>query len=286
MFVLYLDELGHDGVWDPNDSRHAHHPLFGLAGIAVPGDRCRDLDRGFFRLKCDFYKFEVEQHRAKGKRAERYEHKDLRNRRDVRFAYAVLDLIRKVDGTAFVFAVEKKVGQRQGDELYGRVAQGVLESFERYLRKKAGKRLGAGVIVMDRRNERGDVALLSWMQSHLYSADAVPRGFNRIVETPLLVRSEWYHGVQAADTVARVAGKVLRYEVTLEPDYKTIANALHDPLHSLELRDNNWSTIYLKTLHTGRWKFTVSDPSSQAPPITGPTPSMLPEDDDEPTLTG
>ena len=226
MFVLYLDELGHDGVWDPGDPRHNHHPLFGLAGIAVPGDRCRDLDRGYFRLKNAFYKFEIERHVENGKRAERFEPKELRSRRDTRFAHAVFDLVRRVEGTVFVYAVEKKERQRQTDALYGRVAQGMLESFEKFLRKKSGKRHGTGVIVMDRRGEKSDVTLLGWMQSHLFSHDAVPRGFHRIVETPLLVRSEWYHGVQAADTISRAAGRVLRYEVRLEADHKMVANFL------------------------------------------------------------
>ena len=59
MFILYADEFGHDGIWDPADPQHRHHPLFGLAGAAVPGDRCRDFDRGYLRLKESYYKFEI-----------------------------------------------------------------------------------------------------------------------------------------------------------------------------------------------------------------------------------
>lgn len=61
MYLLYLDEFGHTGRWIPNDPQYGHHPFFGLAGFAIPGDRWADLDRQFFRLKRDLYKKELAQ---------------------------------------------------------------------------------------------------------------------------------------------------------------------------------------------------------------------------------
>ncbi len=245
MYVLYLDEFGHDGAWDPTDARHAHHPLFGLAGFAIPGDRCRPFDRQFLHLKRVFFAKEIE--RAKlvdGLRAERFEHKELANRRDVRFTIAVLRAVEDNEGVVFAFGREKPTGRASDTRLYGQTMQGLMRTFERFLRQK-GRNIGRGVVVIDRRTESRDVDLLGWAQSHLYSWDG---GFERIVETPLLVRSEWYHGVQAADVIARAIGRVYRYEALKEPRFSGMAAKLRPEIERLTTAIGNRRSVFVKLL--------------------------------------
>jgi hypothetical protein len=101
---------------------------------------------------------------------------------------------------------------------------------------------------MDQRDPVKDVKLLSSLQSQLFSIEFDVR---RIAETPLLVPSEWYHGVQAADTIARVAGAVFR--TRYGPADKHARKAA-DRLDTL-LTDSGemlprgrimWSTIYVR----------------------------------------
>jgi len=245
MYLLYADEFGHDGVWDPKDPKRRHHPLFGLAGVAVQASRWRDLDRGYHRLKQHFYKPEIW---LKGKRSERFEAKELSlgSRRDVRFTHAVFTLLKRVGTVLFAYGIHKTPGADQnGESLYGTVTQGLMQAYERYIRQQHGKHT-KGLIVLDRRNETRDLELLAWSQSHLFSASDVFRGgFDRLVETPMLVRSEWHHGIQAVDNVARVLGRVYRYRV-LGDMYKAydteFGNELDALMHEIP---PNWRSIYI-----------------------------------------
>jgi hypothetical protein len=259
MFILYADEFGHDGIWDPTDPQHCHHPLFGLAGVAVPGDRCRDFDRGYLRLKESYYKFEIARAAVvKGIRPERFEWKELRNRRDRRFAADVLRLVERVGGHVFAYGQVKPVGMaaHKSDALYGRTAQGLLDAFEKYLRHRAGLQAGRGVIALDRRDEIRNARVLASAQSYLFSAG--PGRFERIVETPLLVPSEWYHGVQAADTIARTVGAVFRFRATGEAGYKRTATELGPLLDARAYTLDDWRSIFVRGM-----------PSPSAPPSCG-----------------
>ena len=243
MFVLYLDEFGHDGAWNPVDPRNAHHPLFGLAGFAIPADSCRDFDRSFLRLKRQFFAREIERARiVDGLRAERFEHKELANRRDVRFTVAVLRAIGAARGTVFAHGREKAVDPHSDPRLYGQTMQGLMRVYERFLRQK-GRSVGRGIVVIDRRSESRDVELLSWAQSHLFSWGGT---FQRIVETPLLVRSEWYHGVQAADVVARAVGRVYRFACTREARYERMAAVLAPEIERLTVEVNQHRSLFVR----------------------------------------
>ena len=249
MYLLYADEFGHDGIWDPNDSRHNHHPLFGLAGFAIPAEKWRDLDRGFLRLKRKFYAWELQRGEADGVRAERFEAKDLSSRRDLRFVGAVLSLLKSLDARIFVHGRVKRIGgPHDSDALYGMITQGLMRAFEKYVRNRVGHKLGSGLMVLDRRTEARDVQLLSSAQSYLFSAqDDLRGGFHRLVEIPMLVRSEWHHGVQAADTIARLAGRLFRYRACGDAshDAKKIDEKLGSDFDGLKYSVDKWSTVYV-----------------------------------------
>jgi len=153
---LYLDEFGHTGRWIPNDPRFGHHPFFGLAGFAIPGDRWADLDRQFYRLKCDLYKKELAQFViSKGERPERFEPKQLKSRRDLVFAAEVFNLVNRNQGHLFAYGYHKNVDfhQHRDHAIYIGCVLNSMLNYEKYLKDRAGRKAGQGLIIMDRRND-------------------------------------------------------------------------------------------------------------------------------------
>ncbi|HZZ86224.1 MAG TPA: DUF3800 domain-containing protein [Anaeromyxobacteraceae bacterium] len=230
MLILYLDEFGHAGAWDPSDPAHRHHPLFGLAGIVVECAKARDLDRGYLHLKRSYYRYEIERTwRGQGKREERFEPKQLSSRRDRRFAIGVLQLVRRLGGRLIVHGLAKRIGVRTHDEraLYHSVMQGALRAFDAVIEASGA---ASGIVIADRRSETADTALLESAQSYLFSNQ---HRVGRVAETPLLVRSDWPHGVQAADTVGRVVASVHRYRTLGEPSHAAADREFGDWLDAL-----------------------------------------------------
>jgi hypothetical protein len=229
MFILYVDEFGHDGIWDPTDSKRDHHPLFGLAGLVIPGENARGFDRGYLRLKQQFFPWEMKQYHQAGKRFERFEPKRLKNKRDIRFAAAVLELVKKCRGSGFINGVEKSPGPAGYDAntAYNVHMKGILSGFERFLRHRGSKLAGVGLVVMDQRHVAKDEKVLSAAQFHLFSrTPSYTSAFSRIVETPLLVPSHFYHGVQAADTFARVVGKLFQFRLLGDTRHEQVERQL------------------------------------------------------------
>lgn len=249
MFLLYIDEFGHVGRWEPTNPRYRHHPLFGLAGIAAEGQRWKDLDRGFLRLKLAFYKNEVKRYETlHGTRAERFEPKQLRSRRDKRFVSEVLQLVRRCHGTLFAFGCTKVPGVGSHDQraLYTTTVQGILRQFEKFLRQSGGRAQGQGVIIMDRRTESLNEIVLASAQSYLFAAPGLPSPFTRIIETPLLVPSEWYHGVQLADAIGRALALVYRWRNLRDPAYQWAEQRFGGDIDALKARYGNWSTVHVR----------------------------------------
>jgi len=91
------------------------------------------------------------------------------------------------------------------------------------------------------------LTLLRWAQSHLFSAgQIVPGGFDRVVEVPLLVRSEWHHGIQAADTIGRVIGKLYRFRSCGDGKCEKYEKKFGARIDALAYSIENWSTVFVK----------------------------------------
>jgi hypothetical protein len=115
--------------------------------------------------------------------------------------------------TVFAFGCVKHapVAQHREESLYTTHVQGTLHQFERFRRNTGGAARGQGSIIMDRRTENLNQVVLASAQSDLFSNPVLNGPQARIVETPLLVPSEYYHGVQAADIIGRVVAAVHRW---------------------------------------------------------------------------
>lgn len=249
MYLLYLDEFGHPGPYDPGDKRHRHHPLFGFAGFVIPGERWRDFDRSYLRLKKRFYKVEIERAETlEGIRSERFEPKSLTSTRDIRFASHVIGLIGKCGGHVFTRGCEKTttVKNHSYRGLYLSLMQTTLRAFEKYLRDAAGKRVGRGVVVMDRRTEAQNTRVLESAQSLLFSHSVFRKDDVRVTDIPLLVPSEWYHGVQAADGVGRVVGASYWFRRLNDPRFKERHDKLYPLIRAHTRTIGGWHSVHVR----------------------------------------
>lgn len=249
MYLLYLDEFGHPGPYIPSDPRHQQHPLFGFAGFVVDGRRWRDFDREFLRLKTRFYKEEVERAQTlEGLRPERYEPKRLRSRRDIRFTSHIMGLVGKCGGCVFAYGCVKHgahPAEHNYQGLYMSRVQGALRRFEKYLANAPRRDLG--VVIMDRRTEAQNKRVLESAQSHLFSAPEFRKPDVRITETPLLVPSEWYHGVQAADVIGRAVGRIYWHRKLNNPRFKKYDHQLGPVLSAHTHSIGGWHSIYVSS---------------------------------------
>lgn len=251
MYLLYLDEFGHTGRWIPNDPQYGHHPFFGLAGFAIPGERWADLDRQFFRLKRDLYKKELAQFViSKGERPERFEPKQLKSRRDIVFAAEVLNLVNQHQGHVFAYGYHKSVDfqQHRDHAIYIGCVQNSMLNYEKYLKDRAGRKAGQGLIIMDRRNDALNSVVLGAAQSFIFgrAQDNYGRPIDRIVEAPLLVPSEWYHGVQMADMLGRAMSTVNLHRLGLQRGLAKFEAILGPKLDAFGYTKEDWGTVHLK----------------------------------------
>ena len=112
------------------------------------------------------------------------------------------------------------------------------------MQQVAGRARDRGVIVLDERSGGQDESLLASAQSHLDGS--VDQPFPRLVAVPLVVPSEWYHGVQAADTVCRAVANVTRYRRLDEMKYSNGDAVLGPLIDELTAQIGNWDSLYVR----------------------------------------
>jgi hypothetical protein len=210
------------------------------------------LDRGFLDLKRRYYQAEIaRQQIVCGLRPEQYEPKRLRSRRDRSFALALFDLVRKADGRVFAYGMQKhcSVAAHNETALYTATVQGSLRQFEKFLRQK-GQQQGQGIIIMDRRLESQNKIVLASALSYLFSAPNLASHFTRIIEGPLLVPSEWYQGVQAADVIGRVVSTIHRWRICKDPSSEMDEATFGAVMDERTAAADQWHSVYVRPIST------------------------------------
>jgi len=249
MYLLYLDEFGHCGRFDPASPTHNHSPVFGLGGVLVRHDRWKDVDRGYLYLKRNYFAREIA---AGGGRPERFEFKGRTvatpsrqgNRRNQRFARAVLSLLSRHDCKVVACGrVKPAGGTHDVDALYTSIVQSVMRAYEKLLNYLAGSQLGRGIMVIDRRAEAVDQKVIASAQSYLFSGGHI---FNRVFESPLVVDSQYYHLVQCADNVCGILGGLLRWRCAPSHSaaYQPVENRYGPAMDSLSVNIGAWRSVY------------------------------------------
>jgi len=122
-------------------------------------------------------------------------------------------------------------------------------NYEKYLKDRAGRKEGQGSIIMDRRNDALNSVVLGAAQSFIFgrAMDNYGRPLDRIVEAPLLVPSEWYHGIQMADMIGRAMSAVNLHRLGLQRGLAKFEAILGPKLDAFAYTKETWGTVYLKT---------------------------------------
>ena len=143
--------------------------------------------------------------------------------------------------------------------IYIGCVQNSMLNFEKYLKDRAGRKTGQGLIIMDRRNDALNSIVLGAAQSFIFgrALDEFGRPIDRIVEAPLLVPSEWYHGIQMADMIGRTMAAVHLHRLGLQRGLAKIEAILGPKLDAFAYIKETWRTVYLKS----PWRGASSDGS-------------------------
>lgn len=123
-----------------------------------------------------------------------------------------------------------------------------MMNFEKYLKEHGGNQAGRGVLVMDRRNDALNGIVLGAAQSFLFGRSKIHYGrrIERLVEAPMLVPSEWYHGVQMADMVGRAMAGVHLHRLQLQKGLAKLEAMLGPKVDQFGYGNGKWGTIQLK----------------------------------------
>jgi hypothetical protein len=167
------------------------------------------------------------------------------------FAAEVLNLVHKNQGHVFAFGYQKAIDDpnHHDQAIYIGCVDNSILNFEKYLKDRAGQHAGQGVIIMDRRNDALNSVVLGAAQSFLFGRALMQHGhaIERIVEVPLLVPSEWYHGVQIADMLGRAVAAVQLHRRGLKRGLAKFESILGPKIDAFGYAKDSWRTVLLRT---------------------------------------
>lgn len=285
MWILYLDEIGTDGRYVPG--QQGTSPVFGLGGFAIEHNRLRSLVGHYFRMKRRFFRKEYRawcsevkalptaeptsnpsQWRAEKRRLglvalspdqwgriERFEIKGnwlasagslRRTSRNPKTKFATRLLRQLSDHGCFLFAAVQvkppNYAAHDRTALYGSLTQAILKGYDRFLEKN-GDQASTGTVVMDERERNLNCSLLASAQSYLFS-----KGLLNITDTPYLVDSRWYPGVQIADNVNGVLHSLFRtrFGGAAGAAYESAEALFGSDVDALNWVDGDWTSIYVR----------------------------------------
>ncbi len=258
-WALYLDETGttdaHTVPLKPGIT-----PMFTLAGVALPIDRWRDYDRGYLRLKREFFAKEIDASTKidvvwEVKGSDLFAPRNAASERNKVFAYKVLDLIKEYKGRAFGVNFLKSVNNPMPrSSIYTKGLQILAERFDVFLRESDEQ----GIIIMDSRMahmRKGNGVDYTVATSYLSFIFGNNEGklLKRIVEAPMFADSGITAGLQIADIVSgMIYADVYRHK--LSSDVAVLEKGLLDYSHCQKYHTPLSEVVFQSENHYGSQK--------------------------------
>ena len=227
MYIVYLDEFGHIGPYiSKNDPRHNNHPVFGLAGFAIPAHNARKLSSHFFNIKKKFFSKKII---ASGKKCYEFEEKSsnfFRNnqfngsskikREKTNIINRILSKISDLDGFVIYVGIEKHLSpdEFKSKGLYKQVVKEVIKRIDEEMNEKRKSFL----LVMDQQSDftqNSPVPVNDMRREIVRQASMTMFGEDKklnLVEPPIQVESHLYPNVQIADWICGLIGKISFYD--------------------------------------------------------------------------
>jgi hypothetical protein len=219
---VYLDEFGHIGPFmGRNNPRYNESPVFGLAGIILPGDAIRPFATRFLQLKQHVFKVEIEKSGVMASHWEKHGSSIFTTKHLARYphfrstGFRLLNYVRNCGGKVFYYGREKIAGRLDVNStgLYTTVLSHAIRQLENFS-NDARKNF---IMVVDEHSTRKQ--LLITASKTMYGAEPA----RHLLSPPFEVESYINQNMQAADWIAAIVGRLWAYEVRRE-EYADHAN--------------------------------------------------------------
>lgn len=247
-YVVYLDEFGHIGPYvGHDDPNYNTHPLFGLAGMALPANRVRNFSSFFFELKKNLLSFEIQRaqcHPAvwEKKGSSLYTLKNVQKYQELRTAtFRIFNKIKACDGFVFYVGVEKdRTPDRSNAKgLYKRVLNEALKRLD----QEFTQRQSSFMILCDQQDDMQNVAGKGMRADIVRSASTAMfghAGVKSLIEVPVQAESHLYQTLQCADWICGLVGRLQRYhmEPKFQPDMVAFETYFGDRLKAVATRSS------------------------------------------------
>jgi|HubBroStandDraft_1064217.scaffolds.fasta_scaffold00843_4 hypothetical protein len=209
---VYLDEFGHIGPFVSRKSaRYNESPVFGLAGIILPGDAIRPFATKFLKLKEYVFSEEIAK---SGKMSAEWEKKgkDLFTSRNLaRYShfrstgFRLINYIRDCGGHIFYYGREKIYNSTDVNSigLYTTVLSHTIQQLEKY-----GSSTSCNyIMIVDEHSARRQLLITS--VKTMYGNKPA----RHLLSPPFEVESYVNQNIQAADWIASIVGRLYAYEL-------------------------------------------------------------------------
>lgn len=220
VLVAYLDEFGHVGPYiGTGHGKFFHHPIFGYAGIVLPGHSIRAFGAKFEHVKARQFRLEILE---SGKHPRRWEKKGSeifttgsyeRYPARVDFIEDLAVSLKRLHGRLFYYGEVKPVGptSKTHQTPAERTQQALIETVRRLCRYAEACKEDLMVLLDDGGPMPREDAITS-MASFIYSSE--DRSMKRIIEVPMQLESHRYGALQFADWMCAVLTRTTHFHFT------------------------------------------------------------------------
>lgn len=222
-YCVYLDEFGHVGPYISHlHPKYNDHPVFGLAGIAIPVSEIRAFSTYFYQLKGRLLKFEIDQHKAKGLPEYEWEKKgaslftltNVTKYPEMRRAtFRLLKHINAINGFVFFVGQEKHkdISLHCPKKAY---SAAISESLKR-LNDEFADTNSTFQLFLDEHTER--LEIFRNVSRNMFGENKI----YTLIEPPFEVDSKLYQTIQCADWICGLVGRLAYYQAdpAAKPDW-------------------------------------------------------------------
>jgi hypothetical protein len=209
---VYLDEFGHIGPFmGRGGHRYNESPVFGLAGIILPGNAIRPFATKFLKLKQHVFAHELGKLKVLPSHWEKHGSSIFTTKHIARYphfrstGFRLLNYIRDAGGKVFYYGREKICDSTDVNStgLYTTVLSHTIRQLESF----ASSTNSNYVMVVDENSARKQL---------LVSSEKTMFGNNparHLLSPPFEVESYINQNIQAADWIAAIVGRLWAYEL-------------------------------------------------------------------------
>lgn len=249
LYLVYIDEFGHIGPYvDANHEQHKTHPVFGLAGFALPYDEVRNFSTFFYQLKNNLLKYELDQanvHPAKWEKkgSSLYTVKNVEKYQQLRHATnRLFNAIKKRNGFMIYVGIEKRhdIEMHQSHKLY----QSVLRELIKRLDEECESSQSQFMLLLDQSDDVTRQGLIETASMSMFGTE--PR--RNLIEPPTQIESHLYQTIQCADWLCGIMGRLSKYWVDNQnfADYEIFERSFADRIAQISKRSGIRKLTYEK----------------------------------------